>query len=124
MQSYDICLVGATGLVGQTFLRLLEEVKFPINRLKLLASKRSAGKTIYFKSQPFIVEELTESSFDGYQLAFFSAGGQVSKTYAPIARSRGNCHIYVYAERTGIRTQYNLGGFPTGNGRSNWRSSS
>lgn len=89
MQRYDVCLVGATGLVGQMFLKILEEVNFPINRLKLLASKRSAGKIINFKSQPIVVEELSEISFTGYQLAFFSAGGQISQIYAPIARQAG-----------------------------------
>lgn len=89
MQCYDVCIVGATGLVGQMFLKILEEVDFPLKRLKLLASKRSAGKIIKFKSQYLEVEALNESSFDGYQLAFFSAGSQVSTTYAPIAREAG-----------------------------------
>ena len=86
---YDVCLVGATGLVGQTFLKVLEEVDFPIGKLKLLASARSAGKAITFKGKELIVEELTAHSFDGYQLAFFSAGGGISKEYAPIARDKG-----------------------------------
>jgi len=86
---YNICLVGATGLVGQTFLKVLEEVDFPIHQLKLLASARSAGKIITFKDQELIVRELTADSFDGYQLAFFSAGGRISKKYAPIARDKG-----------------------------------
>jgi len=86
---YDICLVGATGLVGQTFLKILEEVDFPIRQLKLLASARSAGKVIIFKGKELIVEELTADAFDGYQLAFFSAGGGISKEYAPIARDKG-----------------------------------
>jgi len=89
MKKYDVCIVGATGLVGQMFLKILEEVDFPINRLKLLASKRSTGKTLTFKSQAIQVEELTPTSFSGYQLAFFSAGGQVSKIYAPIACEAG-----------------------------------
>ena len=86
---YDICLVGATGLVGQTFLKILEEVDFPIRQLKLLASARSAGKVVRFKKRKLIVEELTADAFDGYQLAFFSAGGGISKEYAPIARDKG-----------------------------------
>lgn len=86
---YDICLVGATGLVGQTFLKILEEVDFPIHQLKLLASARSAGKVIIFKGKELIVEQLTADSFDSYQLAFFSAGGGISKKYAPIARDKG-----------------------------------
>jgi len=86
---YDVCLVGATGLVGQTFLKVLAEVDFPIRQLKLLASARSAGKIITFKDKKLVVEELTAASFDGYQLAFFSAGGGISKKYAPLARDKG-----------------------------------
>jgi len=86
---YDVCLIGATGLVGQTFLKVLEEVDFPIRQLKLLASTRSAGKSIRFKGKNLIVEELTADAFDGYQLAFFSAGGGISLEYAPIARDKG-----------------------------------
>jgi len=81
--------VGATGLVGQTFLKVLEEVDFPIRQLKLLASPRSAGKVIRFKGKDLTVEALTANSFDDYHLAFFSAGGGISKEYAPIARDKG-----------------------------------
>ena len=86
---YDICLVGATGLVGQTFLKVLEEVDFPIRQLKLLASARSAGKVIRFKGKDLIVEELTAEAFNDYHLAFFAAGGGISTEYAPIAREKG-----------------------------------
>ena len=87
---YNVCLVGATGLVGQAFLQVLAEVNFPIGNLKLLASQRSAGKHIRFKGEGLIVEELTTDSFDdGFDLAFFSAGGNISKEYAPIAREAG-----------------------------------
>jgi len=86
---YDVCLVGATGLVGQTFLKVLEEVDFPIRQLKLLASARSAGKRVRFKGKELIVEALTAEAIDGCELAFFSAGGSISKEYAPIARDKG-----------------------------------
>jgi aspartate-semialdehyde dehydrogenase len=86
---YDVCLVGATGLVGQAFLKVLDEVDFPIHQLKLLASARSAGKVITFNDKELMVEELTSDSFDGFDLAFFSAGGGISKEYAPIARDKG-----------------------------------
>lgn len=86
---YDVCLVGATGLVGQTFLKILEEMDFPIRKLKLLASSRSAGKVIVFKGCELIVEALCDDSFDNSHLAFFSAGGEISKKYAPIAQSKG-----------------------------------
>lgn len=89
MKRYDVCLVGATGLVGQTFLKVLAEMDFPINRLKLLASSRSAGKIILFNGQKLIVEELTADAFDGYQIAFFSAGGRISTEYVPIAQGKG-----------------------------------
>ena len=86
---YNICIVGATGLVGQTFLKVLAEVNFPIENLKLLASARSAGKVVPFKDKEIIVEELKASSFDSYHIAFFSAGGEISRKYAPIARDKG-----------------------------------
>ncbi len=89
MREIDTCIVGATGLVGQTMLKVLEEYDFPVGRLKLLASKRSAGKVCVFKKKKHTVQELTETSFEGYDLALFSAGASVSKEFAPIARSQG-----------------------------------
>ena len=89
MREIDTCIVGATGLVGQTMLKVLEEYDFPVGRLKLLASKRSAGKVCVFKGKKHTVQELTETSFEGYDLALFSAGASVSKEFAPIARSQG-----------------------------------
>ena len=88
-KKYDVCLVGATGLVGQTFLSVLSEINFPVGRLKLLASSRSAGKIISFNNENFVVEELTVDSFHGYDIAFFAAGGGISLEYAPIARDAG-----------------------------------
>ena len=89
MKKYDVVIAGATGKVGQTFLKVLEEYNFPINRLKLLASARSVGKEFTVLGKTYAVEELTEDAFDGYQLAFFSAGGDMSKKFAPIAREKG-----------------------------------
>jgi len=89
MKKYNVCLVGATGLVGQTFLKVLDELDFPIRNLKLLASKRSAGKVISFKGEDLVVEELGMDSFDGYDIAFFGAGGATSKEYGPVAREKG-----------------------------------
>ena len=89
MKNYKVCVVGATGLVGQTFLQVLPEYHFPISELKLLASSRSAGKIINFEGRDYVVEELTKDSFDGYDLALFSAGGGVSTEFAPIARDKG-----------------------------------
>lgn len=89
MQKVNTCVVGATGLVGQTMLKILDEYDFPIGKLKLLASKRSVGKKVNYKDKEYQVEELTEDSFDGYDLALFSAGGSVSLAFAPIAKKKG-----------------------------------
>jgi aspartate-semialdehyde dehydrogenase len=87
--SFNVAIVGATGAVGQEFLTVLEERKFPIKSLKLLASARSAGKKIEFMGHTYTVEELTKDSFKGVQVAFFSAGGSISKEYAPAAVQAG-----------------------------------
>ncbi|CAN5530819.1 aspartate-semialdehyde dehydrogenase [soil metagenome] len=83
--SVNVAIVGATGAVGQEFLNVLAERKFPIKQLKLLASARSAGKTVQFAGENFKVEELTKDSFKDIQIAFFSAGGSISKEFAPAA---------------------------------------
>ena len=85
----NVAIVGATGAVGQEFLTVLAERKFPIRGLKLLASARSAGKTVTFMGQSHKVDELTHDSFKGIEIAFFSAGGSVSKEYAPAATKAG-----------------------------------
>lgn len=87
--SFDIAIVGATGAVGQEFLTVLAERKFPIRSLKLLASARSAGKQVQFMGKTYTVEELTKESFKGIQFAFFSAGGSISKEFAPPAVQAG-----------------------------------
>nr|WP_320145877.1 aspartate-semialdehyde dehydrogenase [uncultured Anaeromusa sp.] len=88
MKKYNVAILGATGAVGQEFLRLIEERKFPFAELKLLASKRSAGKKIDFMGKTYTVEEATPESFEGVQIALF-AGGSISKTLAPEAVKRG-----------------------------------
>ncbi|MBU3536560.1 aspartate-semialdehyde dehydrogenase [Alkalihalobacillus clausii] len=88
-QHFDVAVVGATGAVGQQMLKTLEQRDFPIKSLKLLSSKRSAGKQITFKGQSYTVEEATPESFQGVQLALFSAGGSVSKALVPEAIKRG-----------------------------------
>ncbi|WDF03723.1 MULTISPECIES: aspartate-semialdehyde dehydrogenase [Shouchella] len=88
-KSYQLAVVGATGAVGQQMLKTLEERDFPISTLKLLSSKRSAGKTITFRGQPYTVEEATPESFEGIDIALFSAGGSVSKALIPEAVKRG-----------------------------------
>ncbi|GIW77616.1 MAG: aspartate-semialdehyde dehydrogenase [Phycisphaerae bacterium] len=87
--SVNVAVVGATGAVGEEFLRVLAERNFPIRNLRLLASARSAGKKVIFKDQEYTVEELTKDSFKDIQIALFSAGGSISKEYAPVAVSAG-----------------------------------
>lgn len=88
MKKYNVAILGATGAVGQEFLNLIEERKFPFANLKLLASKRSAGKKIQFMGKEYTVEEATEESFKDVQIALF-AGGSISKTFAPVAVKAG-----------------------------------
>ena len=82
-------VVGATGAVGREMLKVLEQRNFPLTKIKALASSRSAGKKLEFKGKEIVVEELTPSSFDDLDLALFSAGGSVSKEFAPIAAEKG-----------------------------------
>jgi len=86
----NLAIVGATGLVGSTFLKVLEERDFPFENLYMMASAKSAGKTITFKGKDYIVEELTESSFDKpIDIALFSAGASTSQKFAPVAAKKG-----------------------------------
>jgi aspartate-semialdehyde dehydrogenase len=88
-KNYHIVIVGATGAVGQEFLRVLERRNFPIASLRALSSARSAGKRVLFRDESIVVEELTKNSFNKIDIAFFSAGGDVSQKFAPIARDAG-----------------------------------
>lgn len=85
----NVAVVGATGAVGEEFLRVLAERNFPIKELRLLASARSAGKKVTFKGQEYTIQELTADSFAGIQIALFSAGGSISKEFGPIAVKAG-----------------------------------
>ncbi len=87
--AYNVAIVGATGAVGQQMLKTLEEREFPIASLKLLSSKRSAGKQIEFKGTTYTVEEAVPESFADVNVALFSAGGSVSKALIPEAVKRG-----------------------------------
>jgi aspartate-semialdehyde dehydrogenase len=84
-----VAVVGATGMVGQEMLRVLKQRKFPVARLKALASERSAGSEVVWNGSSLPVEVLDERSFDGVDVALFSAGAGVSVTYAPIASAAG-----------------------------------
>ena len=90
MKKIRLAIVGATGLVGRTVLKVLEEKKLPIDEYVLFASKNSAGKKLKFMDRDYIIQELNDLSFDsGFDYAIFSAGGKVAKKYAPIASSKG-----------------------------------
>ncbi|AJD91052.1 aspartate-semialdehyde dehydrogenase [Jeotgalibacillus malaysiensis] len=86
---YNIAVVGATGAVGTQMLAMLEQRDFPVGKIKLLSSARSAGQTIQFNGAPVTVEEATPESFEGIDIALFSAGGGISKQLAPEAAKRG-----------------------------------
>jgi aspartate-semialdehyde dehydrogenase len=84
-----VAVVGATGAVGIEMIKTLEKRNFPVGKLTLLASSRSAGKTLTFRGETIAVQELTKTSFGGIELALFSAGGGISREYAPIAAQAG-----------------------------------
>ena len=86
---YHVALAGATGAVGNEMLQILEEQEFPVASLKLLASSRSAGKTLDFRGESLHVEELREDSFEGVDIALFSAGAAASRQFAPAAAESG-----------------------------------
>jgi aspartate-semialdehyde dehydrogenase len=90
MKKYNIAVVGATGLVGSTILKIMEERKFPVEKLYILSSKKSAGSKLCFMGKEYVVEELNENSFDKpIDIVLFAAGGAVSEKYAPIAVEKG-----------------------------------
>ena len=85
----NIAIVGATGMVGQNFLNLLRERSFPVNELKLFSSKKNEGKKISFRSQEFTTQSLQEDCFNNLDIAFFSAGEEISRQWAPKAVQAG-----------------------------------
>ena len=90
MKKIKLAVVGATGLVGRTSLKVLEEYNLPISEYVFFASSRSAGTTLKFQGKDYIVQELKDTSFDeGFDYAIFSAGGETSKHFSPIAASKG-----------------------------------
>ena len=84
-----VAIAGVTGAVGAEFIATMDRRGFPVRRLKPLASARSAGKTIDFRGERIVIEELNERSFDGVDIALFSAGSGISKKFAPIAVKAG-----------------------------------
>src|SRR5688572_10175446 len=84
-----VAVVGATGAVGAEMIKTLEKRDFPVGKLTLLASARSVGKLLRFRGQNIAVKELTRDAFTGIDIALFSAGGSISKEFAPIAAKAG-----------------------------------
>src|ERR1700730_19276459 len=85
-KEYHIAVVGATGAVGAEFFRVMERRNFPVASIRALASGKSAGKKIQFRNQPITIEERGEKSFDKIDIAFFSAGGEISRKFVPVAQ--------------------------------------
>src|ERR1700685_2763490 len=88
-QNLHVAVVGETGAVGVEMIKTLEKRNFPVGKLTLLASARSVGKKLKFRGQEITVTELTKNSFNGIDIALFSAGGSISKEFAPIAAKAG-----------------------------------
>ena len=86
---YSVAVVGATGLVGETLIQVLEERKFPVSQLYALASNRSLGKSVSYKGRSVRVEELEGFDFSKADIGLFSPGGEVSRVYAPKAAAAG-----------------------------------
>jgi aspartate-semialdehyde dehydrogenase len=89
MRGLHVAIVGATGLVGREFIKLLEQRNFPMNSIRLLASDRSAGAKLYVKHEQVEVKETTAHSFEGVDIALFSAGAEISSHFSPIAARAG-----------------------------------
>src|SRR5689334_22978346 len=87
-----VAVVGATGAVGIEMIKTLEKRNFPIGQLTLLASARSAGKRLKFRDQEIKVQELSKDSFEGMEIALFSAGASISREFAPMA-ARAGCVV-------------------------------
>jgi len=88
-KKYNVAVAGATGAVGNQMIQCLEERNFPVKSVKFLASSRSVGRQLDFKGDSVAVEELTENSFNGIDIALFSAGGSTSEKFAPFAAKDG-----------------------------------
>src|SRR5215213_5422453 len=88
-RNLHVAIVGATGAVGVEMIKTLEKRGFPIGKLTLLASARSAGKTLPFRGEPVTIQELREDSFAGVDVALFSAGASISRKFAPFATQAG-----------------------------------
>lgn len=90
---FHVAIIGATGAVGRETLSILEERRFPVSRLRLLASARSAGERVPFADDELVVEDLDKADLDGIEIAFLAAGGSVSKRIAPLLAEKGAVSI-------------------------------
>ena len=121
MKQYNVAVVGATGLVGSTFLQVLAEENFPIANLRLFASAKSAGRVIAYQGKEYVVEELKKGCFEGVEIALFSAGGTISTEWAPEAAASGAVVIdnssawRMHDECALIVPEINIGDFDTHN---------
>ncbi|MCA9522123.1 MAG: aspartate-semialdehyde dehydrogenase [Myxococcales bacterium] len=88
-RTFHVAVVGASGAVGREMLETLEQRDFPVGQLTLLASERSAGEKLTFRDAPYTIKQLTADSFEGVEIALFSAGGSTSRQFAPIAAKAG-----------------------------------
>lgn len=93
MKKYNIAIVGATGIVGATTLSILKERHFPVNKIYLLASKRSAGETRQFNGETYTIQDVSEFDFNQTEIAFFSVSNDIAAEYAPKAAAAGNIVI-------------------------------
>jgi aspartate-semialdehyde dehydrogenase len=89
MKGYKVAILGATGMVGQEFIKVLEQRNFPMDSVELLASDRSAGRKMFVSHHEIVVEETTPKSFKGIDIALFSAGAEISRYFSPIAAQSG-----------------------------------
>jgi aspartate-semialdehyde dehydrogenase len=89
MKGYNVAVVGATGAVGTELLQVLERRSFPVTSLRVFGSSRSAGKSIEFRHRSIAIEQLGKRGFDGMDIAFFTAGGDISRQWVPVARQSG-----------------------------------
>ena len=93
MSSYNVAILGATGVVGQELVQILMERRFPVAKLRLLASARSAGRELTVDGEKMVIEEVTPQAFNGVDLAFFTAGASVSREFVDAARKAGTVVI-------------------------------
>jgi len=102
---YNVAIVGATGLIGRKFIKVLEKRGFPIKDLTLFASEKSIGRCIYALGKHRRVKPLSENCFNGIDIVFFSAGASVSQKYAPIAERSG---AFVIDNSSAFRNKSNV----------------